>query len=74
MNVKKSGSYKEIQFHEMPGLDPEEVIEKFIKDKNIDLLAMFTRKRKFFARLFNPSLTESLSYDISIPLLAFKKE
>lgn len=74
INTSKITTYKNIFFHEISGKNTEAVIEKFISDQNADLLAMFTRKRKFFERLFNPSLTESLSFNITIPLLAYKKD
>ena len=35
------------------------------------MLAMVTYKRKFWDRIFHPSLTKRMSYHTKIPLLAF---
>lgn len=36
--------------------DNPEIIEDYLQQKNIDLLALNTRRRKLFSRLFNPGL------------------
>ena len=44
-------------------------IEKFIRDKNIDLIALSTYRRGVFARLFNPSLARKMLFHTDTPLL-----
>lgn len=37
---------------------------------NVDILAMFTHRRKFLEKIFNPSITRKMSYYTKIPLLS----
>jgi len=48
-------------------------IKKFIDSYKPDLLAMFTVKRTFWDKLFDPSRTEELAFDTNVPLLTLKK-
>lgn len=73
LSLSKITNYKNIHLHEVKGRSPEAAIEKFVKDNNVDMIAMFTRKRNILSRLFNPSLTEKLSFTIDVPLFAFHK-
>lgn len=47
------------------GLDA--LIEKY----GADIMALATRKRNIFQKLFNPSITKKYSYHTTVPLLAF---
>lgn len=47
-------------------------IESWVKEKNIDVLAMLTHKRNFFQKIFDRSLTRRMAFHGHIPLLAFK--
>lgn len=47
-------------------------IERFVKDKNIDVLAMLINKRSFFRELFHYSTAKNLSYHSNIPILAIQ--
>ncbi len=49
-------------------------INKCIKDKNIDLLIMATKHRKFWDKLFHKSFTKKLAISASIPLLVYHKK
>ena len=53
------------------GTEFENTIQKYIVENDIDMLAMVTYKRKFWDRIFHPSLTKRMSYHTKIPLLAF---
>ena len=46
-------------------------IEDYIDEKDIDLLALTTHKRRLFERLFNPSITNKMLFHTNIPLLVF---
>ncbi|MBP6758415.1 MAG: universal stress protein [Flavobacterium sp.] len=59
-----------IQFSIVPSDDVKETILDFVLFKDIDVLAMITYKRNFFADLFNPSLTKSFANSSPIPVLA----
>lgn len=48
--------------------DSPEMINNYLKEKEIDLLAFNTRRRKLFARLFNPGLAYKLVLHSDVPL------
>jgi nucleotide-binding universal stress UspA family protein len=48
----------------------EETLQEYIRSNHIDILAMITYPRKFWDRLFHPSITKRMSYHTQIPLLA----
>ncbi len=52
--------------------DMQQGIEKFIKSRNIDVLALTTHKRNFIQRLFKPSITKKFLFQSNIPLLVFQ--
>jgi len=51
--------------------DLQQGIENFIKEKEIDVMALTTHKRGFFQQLFEPSLTTKFLFQTEIPLLVF---
>ncbi len=50
----------------------QEGIEKFIISRNIDVLALTTRKRNLLQQLFSPSITKKFLFQSNIPLLIFQ--
>jgi len=48
--------------------DPVDGIMQYVKEKNIDLLAMAPRKHTFFNSIFNDSVSERIALKLSIPL------
>ena len=54
------------------GLEFENTLQKYIKEKGIDILVMITYQKKegIWNRMFNPSKTKKMSYHINVPLLA----
>jgi len=52
--------------------DMQEGIEKFITSRNIDVLAITTRKRNLLQKLFSPSITKRFLFQSNIPLLVFQ--
>jgi nucleotide-binding universal stress UspA family protein len=54
----------------LSGENFEESISAFISEKGIGLLAMVTRERGFWERIFDSSLTQEMSYTVQVPLLA----
>lgn len=48
-----------------------EGIDKFIKEKHIDLLALYIPKRRLWERLFHSSFTKSMTFHSKTPLLVF---
>lgn len=57
-------------FESVYSRDIEHSIEKYVKDYNIDLLAMIPGEYNFFEQLFHQSLTETLAGKLDIPLLS----
>ena len=52
-------------------LDPQLGLEDFIKEKEIDLVAMTTRHRSLISRFYTPSVTQKFLFQTAIPLLVF---
>lgn len=52
------------------GSDFKQTIQEHIEENEIDLLVMVTHQKGFWQRLFNPSMTEAMSFNTKIPLLA----
>lgn len=51
-----------------------EAIDGFIKSSKADLLTTFTHELNLYEKLFGLSVTRTLAYQASIPLLAFKRK
>lgn len=47
----------------------EDALQDYIKDNDIDILAMITYQRSLWDRVFHPSTTRRMSYHTTIPLL-----
>ena len=60
-----------MSFELIAGEDFMERLNEFIVDKKIDIMAMSTKKRNLYERLFDRSLTKQMAYHTKIPLLAF---
>ena len=59
-----------IQIFVIPDDNVKQTIKDFLDNQSIDVLAMLTYKRNFFEEFFKPSLTQKLSYQLEIPILA----
>ncbi|MBX2970533.1 MAG: universal stress protein [Cyclobacteriaceae bacterium] len=46
-------------------------LDALIEKHGADIIALATRKRNVFQKLFNPSITKKYSYHTTVPLLAF---
>lgn len=44
-------------------------IEKFVRDKQIDIIALGTQRRNIIARMFNPSIARKMLFHTDTPLL-----
>lgn len=70
--VKQMVPYPGITYHVQPAKDIAEALKKLSQTKNLDLLAMITHRRKgFFQKLLNQSVTKQVSYQSQVPLLSF---
>jgi hypothetical protein len=64
-------SYPKISFKMVSDHNVSMGLDKLIEEASIDLFALSTRKRTWFEKIYNPSLTSKISHYTSIPLLAF---
>ncbi|MCF8464302.1 MAG: universal stress protein [Flavobacteriales bacterium] len=58
-------------FHFAEGDNVNKAITEFAESKNIDLLAMVTRKNDFFSKLFGSSATKKMMQHVNMPIIAF---
>ena len=54
-----------------PSNDVFEAIDDFIVQHEIDMLAMVTYKRGFFADLFTRRFAQKVTHEVDIPVLVF---
>jgi nucleotide-binding universal stress UspA family protein len=59
-----------IQYSIIDGRDFVLNLERFIRDNQIDVIALSTHKRNIFARMFNPSMARKMLFHTDTPLLA----
>ncbi len=61
---------KRLSFYILSNEEVMQTITEFLTHQSIDLLAMVTYKRNFFASLFVTTTTQKLSYQLKTPILA----
>jgi nucleotide-binding universal stress UspA family protein len=61
-----------IAFHSILSDDVEGAILDFIKENNINMMAIHIKYKGFFEKLFQVSLSKKLAVDINIPFLSVK--
>ncbi|MBN2614818.1 MAG: universal stress protein [Bacteroidales bacterium] len=52
-------------------IDLQLCLEDFVKENNIDIIAMTTHHRNLFMKLYHPSVTRKVLYHSEIPLMVF---
>src|SRR5687768_16465459 len=65
---------KSITRHCIEHKDINEGLDQFVREKNIDLLALLSHKRNWFDELFQKNRAKELSFQNSIPLLVYQIE
>ena len=70
-DVKKNVFYKNITFQILKGVNKSKTFSEFVEEHNIDLIAVATRKKNIFIKMFDSSFTKKIAYHSNIPLLAF---
>jgi nucleotide-binding universal stress UspA family protein len=68
--AKNSGSPPPY-YYVLPHENTQDGINLFMESSEADLIALSTRRRNFFKRIFDPSLTKKLAFQSRMPLLAF---
>jgi nucleotide-binding universal stress UspA family protein len=69
--VKEKVKYRNLSFRYNKNRDVENTLSDFVKNFDVSLMAMSTRKRNLVSKLFSKSLTKSMAYHTKVPLLAF---
>ncbi|MGZ4034609.1 MAG: universal stress protein [Bacteroidia bacterium] len=72
--VKKITSkidYKNLSFQLLESKDIEKKLEQYVNQKSTSVLAISTKKKGLFEKLFGTSITKKLAYHSTIPLIAF---
>ena len=67
-------SDKKMTAHCVKGKDINETLEQFVKEKDIDLLALLSQRRSWFDELFEQNRAKEMSYQHSTPLLVYQLE
>lgn len=69
--VAMENDSKQPYYYVLPHENTEKGLNAFIDSSGADLIALSTRKRNVFEKLFDPSLAKKLAYQARLPLLAF---
>jgi len=70
--VKEATGYKNITSKILSDNSVFMGLESIVEHADADLIALSTRRRSLFEKIYNPSLTKKLAQYTHIPLLAFK--
>ncbi len=70
--VSALSDYKPINFFVKYEDDIARALDSILGQVNADWIAMFTRDRTLFEKLYNPSLTKAMAHQTRVPLLAIK--
>lgn len=73
-HFKKEFQSGVISFDIVEGKDIIDVVDEYVKDEDIDLIAMLHHKRKLLAKLFHPSMAKKVFYHTHLPLLTFHEK
>ncbi len=63
-----------ISFDIVEGKNYIETVDEFVKDEEIDLIAMLHHKRNLLSKLFHPSMAKKVFYHTHLPLLTFHEK
>mgnify|MGYP003339287842 CR=1 FL=1 len=71
--IKKFVKYPRMSGFLCADLSVTEGITYFLKEHNVDILAMYTHHRNVFQQLFNKSITKKIALHTTVPLLVIHK-
>ena len=71
--IKKKFDYPNLSFELLIEENIPEAIDWYIRETKADLLTTFTHELTLYEKLFGRSVTRTIAYQGSIPLLAFKR-
>ena len=68
---KKHYPNMEIESSLMQDSDVLKALDEYVKEKNIDVISLNTRKRNLLTRIFNPSIARKMIFHAKTPMLIF---
>lgn len=68
---KKAYGNSQVTFSFMQQKNVLEEFDKLIRDRNINIVSVTSRRQSIYEKLFKPNLTKTLFYHTSVPLLVF---
>lgn len=71
--LQKKFEYPKIDCTYIVNADVKSGIDQYLNVRNTDVLAMFSGKRDFFARIFEKSSSREMALQTTVPLLTFSK-
>jgi nucleotide-binding universal stress UspA family protein len=71
---KNITEYENIEPYFSSGNDVVKNLQKFMDEKNIDILSLTRRKRDFYEDLFHTSVSKEIAYSSTIPLIIYQGE
>ena len=71
--VHSVNPYPNIEFHILKHDKVQEALNEFIKENQVNVLAMVNRKYNIFKRLFHKNLTRKFAYHSDVPLMVFSQ-
>jgi nucleotide-binding universal stress UspA family protein len=69
--VAEETGFQQPFYYVMEHKDTKKGLDLFVDSAGADLLALSTRKRSVFEKLFDSSLTRQMAYQLKLPLLVF---
>lgn len=69
--VKQKTHYNRISSELLENEDIGKTLAQYIKKESVDILAVSTKHRSLFERLFSKSITKKLAYHTKVPLMVF---
>lgn len=72
-DVLKLCNIKKLHFEYVRSNDTEDAVEVYIQLKKVSLIALTTKRKSLFKKVFNKGLARELSFHTKIPLLAYQR-
>ena len=69
---KKKYPNVEVDYKLINGDEPLNILDQFVNEANIDLIALTTAKRNIFTRIFRPSVSRKMLFHSDIPLFVLR--
>jgi nucleotide-binding universal stress UspA family protein len=71
--VESNSPYEKLHFELIQSSDVVDALNVYIQIKKINVLALATKKRTIFNKLFDKGLTKEMAFHLRVPLLAYHR-